>query len=295
MNPDYPVYVVSKGRWSYSSRQTSRALEQMLVPYYIVVEEQEYSEYKKGIKNAKEILVLPKRYLEEYDTCDDLGFTKSKGPGSARNFCWEHSMSNGFERHWVLDDNINGFFRLNRNKSWKATSGTIFKCAEDFVNRYENIAIAGFEYRQFAGGENRYKSPFRLNTRIYSCLLIKNDIPYRWRGRYNEDTDLCIRALKDGWCTLLFHAFIQNKTTTQKIKGGNTKDFYEKEGTYNKSKMLEDMYPDIVKVVWKFNRWHHVVDYRPFINNKLIKKEGLTFKNKINNYGMSLKEFPIYP
>jgi len=224
-----------------------------------------------------------------------LGFTKSKGPGSARNFCWDNAIACGYERHWVLDDNIRAFYRLNRNKTWETTSGTIFRCAEDFVDRYENVAISGFEYRQFTGGEKRLKGAYRLNTRIYSCLLIKNDIPYRWRGRYNEDTDLCLRALKDNWCTLLFHAFIQDKITTQKVKGGNTKDFYSVEGTYNKSKMLEDMHPDVAKVLWKFNRWHHRVDYRPFINNKLIKKQGVNIPVGANDYGMSLIEIPKYP
>ena len=32
----YPIYIVSKGRWE--SRYTSKALEKMRVPYYIVVD-----------------------------------------------------------------------------------------------------------------------------------------------------------------------------------------------------------------------------------------------------------------
>jgi hypothetical protein len=119
-------------------------------------------------------------------------------------------------------------------------------------------------------------------------LLIRNDIPYRWRGRYNEDTDLSLRVLKDGFCTVQFNAFIQEKAQTQTLKGGNTEEFYAKEGTLPKSKMLEDMHPDVAKVVWKFNRWHHHVDYRAFKKNRLIKKESLVIPNAINNYGMKL-------
>ena len=48
------------------------------------------------------------------------------------------------------------------------------------------------------------------------------------------------------------------------------------------------MHPDIAKVVWKFNRWHHQVDYKVFKDNKLIKKEGLILNDGINNYGMKL-------
>jgi hypothetical protein len=34
MNPKYPIYIVSKGRWD--SRLTSKALDKMSVTYYIL-------------------------------------------------------------------------------------------------------------------------------------------------------------------------------------------------------------------------------------------------------------------
>jgi hypothetical protein len=275
---------VSKGRWQ--SRLTSKALEYMGVPYKIVVEELEYSNYASVIDPQK-ILILPQEYLDKYDTCDNLGSSKGKGPGAARNFCWDDSIKNGTKWHWVMDDNLDAFHRLNRNIKAEVLDGTIFKCAEDFVNRYENIAIAGLNYYSFCKASDNMP-PYVLNTRIYSCLLIRNDIPYHWRARYNEDTDLCLRVLKDGWCTLQFNAFLCGKVTTQRMSGGNMREFYEHEGTLNKSKMLEELHPDVTKVVWKFNRWHHSVNYKPFKKNKLIKKEGLVIPDIINNYGMKL-------
>jgi len=284
MNPDYPIYIVSKGRWE--SRLTSKALKRMNVPYFIIIEEQEYDQYASVIDPQK-ILILPRHYLENYDTFDDLGFSKSKGPGSARNFAWDHSISINASWHWVMDDNIASFQRLNRNLMVKVTNGAIFKASEDFVNRYENLAIAGFNYDFFCQSKEKHP-PFILNTRIYSCLLIRNDIPYRWRGRYNEDTDLSLRALKDGWCTVQFNAFIQEKAQTQTMKGGNSDEFYFKEGTMPKSQMLADMHPDVAKVVWKFNRWHHHVDYRAFKKNRLRFKPNLNIPDVVNNYGMKL-------
>jgi len=287
MNPEYPIYIVSKGRWE--TRLTSKALEYMKVPYHIVVEEQEYDKYASVI-DTKKILVLPPKYLQDYDTCDGLGTTKSVGPGAARNFVWDHSK--GAKRHWVMDDNFDAFHRMNRNIKAEVESGTIFKCMEDFVDRYENIYIAGPNYYSFCKTTDSVP-PFVLNTRIYSCLLIQNDIPYRWRGRYNEDTDLCLRILKDGFCTVQFNAFLAGKVTTQRMAGGNTKEFYALEGTLNKSKMLEDLHPDVAKVVWRFNRWHHSVDYSQFKKNKLIKREGIEILNIINNYGMSLIDVTV--
>jgi len=284
MNPKYPVYIVSKGRWE--SRLTSKALDRLNVPYYIVVEEHEFELYAQEVGEEK-VLVLPTKYLDEYDTCDKLGATKGRGPGAARNFCWDHAVSLGHSRHWVMDDNIASFNRLNRNLMCKVASGTIFRVAEDFVDRFTNCVIAGFNYDFFAKAKEPIP-PFVLNTRIYSCLLIDNSLPMRWRGRYNEDTDLSLRALKAGLCTVQFNAFLQEKSTTQMMKGGNTDEFYAKEGTLPKSEMLAMLHPDVAKVVWRFNRWHHHVDYKPFKKNKLIKSEDLVIPEGVNNYGMEL-------
>jgi hypothetical protein len=270
MNPKYPIYIISKGRPN--NCLTARELKAMKVPFYLVIEPQEYEQYK---HIAKDILILP---------FSNLGH----GSIPARNFVWEHSLANGDKRHWILDDNIEGFHRLNRNEKPKVSSGTIFKCAEDFVERYYNIAIAGFNYHSFCKTTDKIPA-YYLNTRIYSCILIDNSIQYRWRGLYNEDTDLSLRVLKDGLCTVLFNAFLAAKVTTMRMKGGNTDEVYK---TTNKRKefaeSLQNQHPDVVKVAWRFNRWHHVVNYKPFAKNKLQKKEGIEIKNQVNNYGMKL-------
>jgi hypothetical protein len=286
MNNKYPIYIVSKGRWK--SRITMKALNKMNVFYYVVIEKKEYEKYAEVI-NKKQILILPQKYLDDYDTFWEKDKEQSCGPGAARNFAWQHSVNNGFSWHWVMDDNIDAFHRMNRNEKWECETGTIFKIMEDFCERYENIAIAGPNYYSFCKANDKLPA-FITNTRIYSCLLIKNNIPYRWRGRYNEDTDLSLRVLKDGYCTVQFNAFLQGKITTQRVAGGNTKEFYAKEGTLKKSQILVDMHPDVSKVVWKFNRWHHSVNYKPFKKNKLIRKKDYNFKNTINNYNMQLYE-----
>jgi hypothetical protein len=277
MNPKYPVYVISKGRWE--SRLTIKALERINVPFHVVIEPQEYDQYAEVIDPNK-IYVLPFKNL-------------GKGSIPARNWVWEHSLSAGAKRHWILDDNLRWFFRLNRNSMHPVTSGTVFKAAEDFVDRYTNVAIAGFEYETFAPRKSRM-APFRLNTRVYSCILIKNSLSYRWRGRYNEDTDLSLRALKDGWCTILFNAFLTKKIQTMTMKGGNTDKLYqqnpEMDGRLLMAKSLQEQHPDIVEVVWKWGRWQHQVNYKPFKKNKLIKRPGITIQKGVDNYGMELQD-----
>ena len=284
MNPNYPVYIVSKGR--YDNGLTTRALYEMNVPHFIVVEQNEFELYKNG-RCFGEILILPERYKNEYELCDDLGLNKSSGPGPARNFCIDHSKSSGFKKHWVMDDNIDAFHYLNRNEKFEVRTGSTLLAAEDFVSRYSNVPVAGLNYYSFCKKTDKVP-PYILNTRIYSCLLIDNTFNYKWRGRYNEDTDLSLRVLKDGLCTIQFNTFLCGKITTQRMRGGNSADFYDNEGTLPKSKMLEQLHPDVAKVVFKFNRWHHHVNYSKFKNNRLIKIINTDCMEKINNYNLKL-------
>jgi len=266
VNPRFPLYVVSKGRAD--SRLTIRALESYRVPYHVVVEEQEYSAYAAVIDPAN-ILVLDPAYQRDYETCDALGDSKSKGPGPARNFVWDHAVAGGHEWHWVMDDNIRHFYYATDNQQIPVGDATCFHAMESFVLRYSNVAMAGPNYFMFFPRKQK-NPPYVTNTRIYSCNLIRNDLAYRWRGRYNEDTDLSLRMLKDGWCTIQFNAFLQQKLPTQTLRGGNTDEFYRHEGTMAKSKMQYAMHPDVSVVKHKFGRWHHEVDYRRFKSNKLV-------------------------
>lgn len=271
MNPRYPVYVISKGRWE--SRLTSKALEEMRVPYHIVVEPQERDRYAAVIDPSK-IYVLP---------FGNLG----KGSIPARNWVWDHAAASGASRHWILDDNIQWFARLHNNRLYYADSGVLFRVIEDWADRYVNVALAGMQYEAFTPRKSKM-NPIILNTRIYSCILIQNDIPYRWRGRYNEDTDLSIRVMKDGWCTALFQAFPCKKMTTMSMKGGNTEELYQGDGRWRMAWSLKKQHPEIVQIKRRWGRWQHVVDYRPFRSNELVLREDAEIPEGPREYGMTL-------
>jgi hypothetical protein len=275
MNPKYPIYIPTKGRWE--SRQTIRAFDKIKVPYSIVVEPQEYKKYAEFVDDKK-IITLP---WTKPNTNTELVKT--------RNWIKEHSISLGAKRHWQFDDNIVTFYRLNRNKRVRVTSGTIFRAAEDFVDRYTNVAISGFNYMGLARERNPKLPPFRLNTRIYSMSLVLNSIPHKWRGVYNDDTDICLRVLQDGWCTILFNAFLGDKTATMTVKGGNT-SIYQKDGRLKMAKSLQEQHPHVTRVTRKWNRWQHHVNYKPYKHNKLIKRKNLIVPEGINEYGMILKK-----
>ena len=295
--PKYPVYIISKTR--HESMFTSRSLSRMKIHHYIAIEPQDYDNYDKCLDTFN---------IRDYVTLLVLPFSNhGDGPGRARNWCWDHSMEVlGAKRHWVLDDNISDFYRLHNNERIRFESGVGFQVMEDFVGRYDNVYIAGPQYRFFIDPNQKYPA-YVANTRIYSTLLIRNDCKHRWRGRYNEDTDICLRVMKDGDVCLQFNAFMQGKAATQTVSGGNTAEFYHAEntendnfketgynteGTVNKSQMLVDMHPDVARLVWRYGRWHHFVDYGPFKTNKLKFRDRTSGFSGSNNYGMELvKDF----
>lgn len=299
--PNFPIYLPTKGRFRYMV--TSKALTAMGVPHYLIVEPQEIDAYREAVRDMNltaTVLELDMSLKAKYELCDDLGLSKSTGSGPARNFAGEHSRAAGEPWHWVVDDNIKAFYRLNKNLKVRVSDGTIFRCMEDFCTRYRNVAMAGPNYFMFASRKSKIP-PFTLNTRIYSCNLIRNNVPLRWRGRYNEDTILSLDMLKAGWCTVLFNAFLQEKMQTQSLPGGNTDELYsgkdrkagEKysaKGTIPKSEMLVRVHPDVARIAFRFKRWHHFVDYTPFKANRLVYRDDVSIPEGVDNYGMSLRK-----
>lgn len=270
MNPNYPIFIPTKGR--YNSPYTIRALEERNIPYTAVIEKQEYTQYKEVIKKGN-IIVLPHQ---------------NKGLTVTRNWIWDyaqHELKTPY--FWTMDDNIRHFFRLTNNIKHITTSGTFLKVIEDFVDRYSNIIVSGMAYAMFAPRKQKHP-PLIFNTRVYSNMLIQTNAPYRNETFYNDDTDLCLRILKDGNCTLQFVAFLIEKIATMKVKGGMT-DFYEQTNKRREfAEELQRAHPDVVKIIWRYNRWHHHVDYRSFRGNKPKLKPDVVIPKGINNYGMKI-------
>jgi len=269
--PRYPIYIPSKGRAD--KCLTAKFLVKDRVQFKLVVEPQEADAYAKRF-GAENVLVLP---------FSNLGL----GSIPARNWIKDHSTAAGDLRHWQFDDNISGIWRKWRGYRLYCEAGPALAASEDFVDRYENIAIAGLNYVMFAmEGEK----PFVLNAHVYSATLALNSLPNRWRGRYNEDTDICLQVLADGWCTVQINAFLIQKIGTMKMKGGNTDSLYQGDGRLKMARALERVWPGVVETKRRFKRPQYVVKFawRHFDTPLKLKPEfvGKTFA--ANEYGMSL-------
>ena len=280
INPKFPVYIISKGRWK--SRHTSKSLEKMGVPYKIIVEPQEYEKYLEVI-DSKKILILPKKYL---------GLNRGGIP--ARNFVWEHAVKSGAKKHWILDDNIHNFYRWNLNRKWVINSGVLFRLIEIYVSRFTRIMESGMQYSMFYPARQT-KYPVSYNKRIFSCILIDHKLDdilkERWRGKYNEDVDLSLRILKKGYATCLFNAFLCGKAATLSVKGGNTDTIYKsKQQIRDKAESLVKQHPDVARIVERYKRGvHHEVNYNKWLKNNLGVKSSTIGKNgKKKEYNMKL-------
>lgn len=248
--PIYPIYIISKGR--YDITLTANNLSNSGLNYLIAVEPQEAELYIRKLGKDK-VLVLP---------FANLGL----GSYPARNFCWEHALQNGYKYHWLFDDNILFWMKWINGKRKKIIDvKPALLYVEQYVNNYQ-IDIGGFEEPNFV--VKPPKKPFKHNCHVYSAMLIKNSLPYRWRLKYNEDIDLCLQVLHNGGTTLSCVYYMANKVSTaDKMKGGNQDALYKGNDPKKKllkAKMLEAVWPQYAKTVIRFNRYHHFVDWKVF-------------------------------
>lgn len=248
--PKFPIYIISKGR--YEKTLTADNFELSNLDYYIAVEPQEYDLYCKKL-GTKRVLKLP---------FSNLGL----GSYPARNFCWEHAKSNGYIYHWLFDDNILFWMKWIDGKRKKIDNLiSAFTYVENYILK-NKIDIGGFEEPNFV--VKPPKKPFKHNCHVYSAMLIKNNLPYRWRLKYNEDVDLCLQVLHNGGSTASCVYYMANKVSTaDKMKGGNQTELYQgnkAEKNLLKAKMLEAVWPQYAKTVIRFNRHHHLVDWKKF-------------------------------
>jgi len=271
--PQYPIYIPSKGRADRCL--TARALVHDKVPFKLVVEPQEADAYA-AKWGASRLFVLP--------------FSNLGSVTPARNWIWEHAKAAGAVRHWQLDDNLLWCYRLWQRKRRRCPFGTALRIVEDFTDRYENIAVSGMNYDMFVVPESGAAiAPFYHNVHVYSCSLIRVDLPNRFRPKYNEDTDLCLQVLSDGWCTVLINAVCVKKMWTMTMKGGNTDTLkYFNDGRLRMARSLSRDWPHVVTVERRFQRPQHVVrDAWKAFDTPLKLKPGINLTTLTpNEYGM---------
>lgn len=284
--PRYPIFIPSKGRPDNRHQCTMNMFDATGVDYKLVVEPQDRNAYAKTF-GATHVLVLPE---------NDRGLIYS------RNWIKDYSVAQGHERHWQWDDDILGMERVYRGYRLRCPANVAIVALEDFIDRYENVALASFNSAFFVPLSNgtalMYKyPPFFLNHRCYTAFIMLNSLPNRWRFRYNEDTDMTLQVLADGWCTVLLNAFLIKPTWTtsnaspkgKKEHTGGQGGVYKADGRLKMARDLERMWPGVVTTYRRFQRPQHKVkdNWRKF-DTKLKRKASVKLEelSAVNNYGL---------
>jgi len=236
----YPIFIPSRGRENTCLTANLLLIEN--IDFLIVVEPQDLEKYSATFGNSK-LLVMQEN---------------NQGIAYVRNFIKDYAKEKGYLYHWQIDDNIKNFRIRTNGKNEKTTAQYCLTQAEVFVDLYKNIGGVGLTHTAFAFS---HKNPIEVNKQIYSCVLIKSDLPISYRKETVDDTDFSLQILtldNNYWCTLLLCRLLIEKAATLSMKGGNTEIEYKKEqglsGRELRTRGLIKQWPGIFKYTYQYGR-----------------------------------------
>ena len=258
------VYIISKGR---PKCDTARTLARMEYPgeWFIVCgnNDETLSEYES--RWGEHVLVFD--WYDEItrtDTLDNFGFeSMASGAVPVRNATCDISRERGETRHWQLDDDYYGFYHVNKGEMRKHRMDgqelyDVFTEISEFAHSC-GLSNAGIALGTVESMPHKRKT---FGRRVFNahCLPSDKDLLTRWRGRMNDDLINAIETYRNGGFEMLFKYANLTMAKTQAEEGGLT-DLYKAEGTVRKTAYPMLLAPNAVKLVTKFGRYHHKVDW----------------------------------
>ncbi len=191
----YPVYIPSKGRAETAT--TPKLLEQVNIPYTLVVEQQEARDYIKHFPNAR-VTVLNESH---------------RGIAYARNAILEYARSDHPGWYWMIDDDIKQFYRL-QDTIFLNDTARVLEDVEKLVNQHQRLAQATI------GRKNRTKQklPLCWNVSCCGCVCNHADRVGTYREHVQEDTDMSLQVVSAGYMTVQFNHIVLSTP----LRGQNT-------------------------------------------------------------------------
>lgn len=272
------VYIISKGR---PQCRTAKTLVKMGYPgkWFIVcgTNDEYLDDYKS--RWGSHVLVFDfDAQLEHTDTLDNFGFeTKASGACPVRNATMKISQQRGELRHWQFDDDYNDFHRISDDlqKMQRFNSGREF---EDWLF---NLAKFGYKANLnnvgFPPGSETYvDNAFTFAGRVFNAhnMPSTDDLFIPWVGRMNDDTINAINCWRRGGYEMSIRAMNMTMPNTQS-EGGGLSEMYIADGTVRKSAYPVLVAPNAAKLVIKFGRYHHKIDWSK-LRPKLIHEKWST-------------------
>lgn len=305
-NTTYPINVLSYGR--YEKLKTCKYLVKSKINFYLWIEPCEYDLYIEHInrifnnEEQKYITVMKSEY--DYHLYNN-------GGTPMRNNILNYWNEKKIKRAWLLDDNINVYYRIHNGCKNKIYSSLVFKSVENYIENIEEyVGICSHNIGALV--RQGYPRPvITEDTKHYSSLLLLTDNKFRFKHKYNEDIFISIDYLNSGLLNFCFTNNVFDKNTSGKDKGGNTNTIY-KDGTnqgyldkynYLYNNLLQMLQlnllslidnktiDDLCKIKYRQsdNAPTHILNLDLIKKNKIIKIEEIKDKIKTENLDYLLK------
>lgn len=258
------VYIISKGR---PECRTAATLERIGFPgeWFIVCGNNDEALPEYQARWGGRVLVFGwYEQVESTDPMDGYGFEgMASGACPVRNATAEISRRRGELRHWQLDDDYTGF------QVFDARTGKRPKCDGEALHR-AMLALARFAHA--CGLSNCGFPPSTIETAKEGALGVgkrvfnAHNLPSGgalfepWRGRMNDDLINALNVWRHGGVELSVKCLAMNMPPTQSEGGGLT-ELYRDEGTVRKTAYAVEACPAAVRLVERFGRYHHAVDW----------------------------------
>jgi hypothetical protein len=245
METKYRIYIPSRGR--YDTCYTADCLREYDIRFFLVVEPQE-----------------AEKYIEKYGTDSVLILPENdQGIAYVRNWMKNHSEAEGQQYHWQIDDNVRAFKLREDNKNKKADPYNLLTYVEDYVDKFENIALASLTHVAYAFAQ---KTDIKFNRQAYMCFLCNNSVDAEFRKGVQVDTDYSMQVLTKNWCTVIFTRLLIDKVGTGKMKGGLAEIEYANGGRRARNLKLVEL-------------WHHAFKEEVMSNGKSRIKPSRVWSN----------------
>lgn len=265
----YPISILSYGR--YNENKTSKYLVECKIKHYIFVEECEYDLYMNNYYNK---LNEEDKYLVNIINTHKDFHLYNLGGSPVRNYILDYWLNEGYDRVWMLDDNIKYYNRYNKGVKNKIYSDLIFSSIENYINEYDNVGICSHNLNGFITTGNS-RSVIVLNEKHYSSLLLLTDKQFRFKHKYNEDVLISIDYIISGKINFCFNHILFEKNTSGKDTGGNTNTIYMN-GTNEGYKRKYDYLYEELKKMYQYGLINIDCDLDKFIYSKPMKSKDIS-------------------
>lgn len=259
------IYIISKGR---PQCTTARTLQKIKYPgeWYIVCgnNDETIDEYRNNFGDEKILVFDWYEEIKHTDTLDNFGFDNiPSGACPVRNATQRIAKERGENRCWQLDDDYTSFQRYDhhskKNKIIK-DGGVLWRSMYNIAKFGYVIGAAnvGFSLSTKEVCPDQRKSFAR---RVFNAHNMPVDGFIEWRGRLNDDLINAMLVHHAGRIEFQLKYLSISTKQTQSESGGLT-EFYKVVGTVRKTAYAVLIDPKHVKLVTRFGRYHHKVDWQ---------------------------------